>query len=135
MKQRWMFFLEFPCFLYDPENVDNLISGSSAFSKPSLYIWKFFVHVQLKPSLKDIELHLTSTRVFLGGSDDRESDSKVGNLSSGPWLLTLVFLPGETHKQRSLVGYSPWGCQESHTTEQLILYFHLLACEMSTIVW
>ena len=34
-------FLEFPCFLYDPTNVGNLISGSSAFSKPNLYIWKF----------------------------------------------------------------------------------------------
>ena len=43
----------------------------------------------------------------------------------GEWLLTLVFLPGETHKQRSLVGYSPWGCQESHTTEQLILSLSL----------
>ena len=48
-------FLEFPCFLYDPVNVGNLISGSSAFSKPSLYIWKFSVHVLLKPSLKDFE--------------------------------------------------------------------------------
>ena len=34
-------FLEFPCFLYDPTDVGNLISGSSAFSKSSLYIWKF----------------------------------------------------------------------------------------------
>ena len=34
-------FLEFPCFLYDPTNVGNLISGSSAFSKSNLYIWKF----------------------------------------------------------------------------------------------
>ena len=33
--------MEFPCFLYDPINVDNLISGSSAFSKTRLYIWKF----------------------------------------------------------------------------------------------
>ena len=48
-------FLEFPCFLYDPTNVGNLISGSSAFSKSSLYIWKFSVHVLLKPSLKDFE--------------------------------------------------------------------------------
>ena len=48
-------FLEFPCFLYDPTNVGNLISGSSAFSKPSLYIWKFSVHIPLKPSLKDFE--------------------------------------------------------------------------------
>ena len=44
-------FLEFPCFLYDPANVGNLISGSSAFSKSSLYIWKFSVHILLKPSL------------------------------------------------------------------------------------
>ena len=39
----------------------------------------------------------------------------------GEWLLTLVFLPGETHKQRSLVGYSPWGCKQSDTAEQLTL--------------
>ena len=44
-------FLEFPCFLYDPVNVGNLISGSSAFSKPSLYIWKFLVHLVPKPTL------------------------------------------------------------------------------------
>ena len=41
-------FLEFPCFLYDPAYVGNLISGSSAFSKSSLYICKFLVHVLLK---------------------------------------------------------------------------------------
>ena len=40
-------FLEFLCFLYDPENVGNLVSGSSAFSKSSLYAWKFSVHVML----------------------------------------------------------------------------------------
>ena len=44
-------FLEFLCFLYDPENVGNLVSDSSAFSKPSLNIWKFLVHAMLKPSL------------------------------------------------------------------------------------
>ena len=44
-------FLEFPCFLYDPVNVDNLISGSSSFSKPSLDVWKFLVHVVLKPGM------------------------------------------------------------------------------------
>ena len=48
-------FLVFPCFLYDPMNVDSLIYDSSAFSKPSLYIWNFSVHVLLKPSLKDFE--------------------------------------------------------------------------------
>ena len=54
------FFLEFPCFLHDLMNVGNLISGSSAFSKPSLYIQKFLVHVLLKPSLKDFEYNLAS---------------------------------------------------------------------------
>ena len=53
-------FLEFPCFFYDPADVGNLISGSSAFSKSSLYIWKFLVHILLKPSLKDFELYLAS---------------------------------------------------------------------------
>ena len=53
-------FLEFPCFVYDPTNVRNLISSSSASLKPSLYIWKFLVHVLLKPSLKDFEHNLAS---------------------------------------------------------------------------
>ena len=48
-------FLEFPCFFYDPTNIGNLISHPSAFSKSSLYIWNFSVHVLLKPSLKDFE--------------------------------------------------------------------------------
>ena len=53
-------FLESPCFFYDPANVDNLISGSSAFSKFSLYIWCFSIHVLLKPSLKEVEHCLAS---------------------------------------------------------------------------
>ena len=51
-------FLEFPCFLYDPVDVANLISGSSAFSKSSLNIWKFLVHVLLKPGLENFEHYL-----------------------------------------------------------------------------
>ena len=53
-------FLEFSCFFYDPTDVGNLISSSSAFSKSSLYIWKFLVHVLLKPHLKDFEHYLAS---------------------------------------------------------------------------
>ena len=53
-------FLELSCSLDDPADVGNLISGSSAFSKSSLYIWKFLVHVLLKPSLKDFEHYLAS---------------------------------------------------------------------------
>ena len=54
-------FLEFPCFLYDTANAGSLISGSSIFSKPRLNIWKFSVHIMLKPRLKDylIVLHQT----------------------------------------------------------------------------
>ena len=52
-------FLEFPCFFYDPTDVGNLISGSSAFSKSSLYIWKISVEL-LKPILKDFEHCLAS---------------------------------------------------------------------------
>ena len=47
--------LEFASFLYDSVNVGNLVSGSSAFSKSSLNIWKFSVHVLLKPGLKNFE--------------------------------------------------------------------------------
>ena len=51
-------FLKSTCFLHDPMNVGNLISGSSASSKPSLYIWTFSVHILMKPSLKDFEHYL-----------------------------------------------------------------------------
>ena len=53
-------FLEYPCFSYDPMDYGNLISGSSAFSKSTLYIWKFSLHVLLKPSLKNFEHYLAS---------------------------------------------------------------------------
>ena len=55
-----MFFLELSCFVYDPKDVGNLISGSSAFSKSSLNIWKFTFHVLLKPGLENFEHYFTS---------------------------------------------------------------------------
>ena len=70
-------------------------------------------------------------RCFPGRSDGKESACNAGDLGSIPglekspwrreWLPTPVFLPGEFHGWRSLVGYSPWGRQESDTTEQLRL--------------
>ena len=48
-------FLKFSSFFYDPADVGNLMSGSSAFSKSSLNIWKFMAHVLLKPGLEDFE--------------------------------------------------------------------------------
>ena len=53
-------FLELSCFFDDPADVDYLISGSSVFSKTSLYIWKFTVHVLLKPGLENFEHYFTS---------------------------------------------------------------------------
>ena len=53
-------FLELSCFFSDPTDVSNLISGSSAFSKTSLNIWKFMVHVLLKPSLENFERYFAN---------------------------------------------------------------------------
>ena len=53
-------FLELSCFLDGPVGVGNLISGSSAFSKSSLNIWKFMVHVLLKPGLENFEYYVAS---------------------------------------------------------------------------
>ena len=53
-------FLELSCFFHDLADVGNLISGSSAFSKTSLTIWKFTVDVLLKPGLENFKHHFTS---------------------------------------------------------------------------
>ena len=69
-------FLEFPCFFYDATVVSNLISGSSAFSKTSLNIRKFMVHVLLKPGLKNFERYFTITAI-------RPSNPTVGHRHRG----------------------------------------------------
>ena len=53
-------FLELSCFFNDPTNVGNLTSGSSAFSKSCLNIWKFMIHILLKPGLENFEHYFTS---------------------------------------------------------------------------
>ena len=55
-------FLELSCFYCDPTDIGNLISGSSAFSKSNLNIWRFSVHILLKPRLEDLERDLASMR-------------------------------------------------------------------------
>ena len=55
-------FLELCCFFDDPVDIGNLISSSSAFSKTSLNIWKFMVHILLKPGLENFEHYFTSMR-------------------------------------------------------------------------
>ena len=66
-------------------DVGNLASGSSAFSKSSLYIWKFSVHVLLKPGFNDFEHDLASID-FPGGSAGKEFSCHVGDLGSIPGL-------------------------------------------------
>ena len=57
-------FLELSCFLHDPADVGNLISGSSAFSKTSLNNREFTVHILLKPGLENFEHYFTSIKVY-----------------------------------------------------------------------
>ena len=56
-------FLTFSCFFYDPVDVDNLISGSSDFSKSSLSIWQLTVHVMFKPGLENFEHYFLSVQM------------------------------------------------------------------------
>ena len=69
-------FLEFSCFFYEPVDVGNVVSGSSAFSKSSLNIWKFLVHVLLKPRLENFKpCWENSTSISIYKSPGRDSDS------------------------------------------------------------
>ena len=58
-------FLELSCFFDDPTDAGTLISGSSAFSKSSLNIWKFSVHIQLKPDLENLSITLLACEMSL----------------------------------------------------------------------
>ena len=91
-------FLELSCFFNDPTDVGNLISGSSAFSKSSLNIWKFSVHILLKPHLEILSFSLLTCEIraivqnFPGGSDNKAFVYNVGDLGS---ILGLGRSPGE----------------------------------------
>ena len=106
-------FLELSCFFHDPADVGNLISGSSAFFKTSLNIWKFTVHVLLKPG------YIVVCKI----------------IRRRQWQPTPVLLPGKSHGWRSLVGCSPWGVAKSGTRLSdftFIFHFHALEKEMAT---
>ena len=73
--------LELSCFFDDPADVGNLTSGSSAFSKTSLNIWKFTVHVLLKPSLENFEHYFTSVLERINSRlEDAEHISDLENM-------------------------------------------------------
>ena len=122
-------FLEFSCFFYEPMDVSNLISGSSALSKSSLNIWKFSVHVLLKPGLENFEHYFASmwdecncgvVWTFFGIAVRWDWNTTFWRRQ---WQPTPVRLPGKSHGWRSLEGCSPWGCCELDTTEWLCFQF------------
>ena len=92
-----------------------------------LYLTQISTNTILEILLFDISL--STAHISLGGSDDKASTYSAGDLSLIPaagrfpwrkkWQPTPVFLPGKSHGQRSLAGYSPWGGKESDTTERL----------------
>ena len=110
-----MIFWNSHCFFNDPMDVGNLIPGFSAFSKSSLNIWKFTVHVLLMPGLENFEYYFDSVC----------NESNCAVVRRRQWHPTPVLLPGKPHGQRSLVGCSPWGHEESDTTERLHFHFSL----------
>ena len=79
-------FLEFSSFFYDPTDAGNLISGSSAFSNSSLNIWKFLVHILLKPSLKNFDHYLASMW--------NEEKAMATHSSTLAWKIPWVEEPG-----------------------------------------
>ena len=80
--------LKFHCFLYNPANVDNLVSSFSSFSKPSLDIWKFLVRMMLKPIMQDFKRDLTS----MGDECDcPEVSTFFGTTLLGKWDEDLLF--------------------------------------------
>ena len=74
-------------------------------------------------TIKSLEqLRCTPTRGFPGGAVVKEPTCQCRKCKSRKWQPTPVFLPEKSHGQRSLAGYSPWGCQEPDTTEQLRMH-------------
>ena len=120
------------CFFYDPMDVGNLTSASSAFFKSSLNIWKFMVHILLKSGLENFEHCFASVCDECNCvvvSDGKSVCLQCGRPGFDPWVgkipwrrkrqPTPVLLPGKSHGRRSLVGCSPWVHKESATTEWL----------------
>ena len=131
-------FLELSYFFHDPVDVGNLISGVSAFSKSSLNIWEFLIHILLKPSLEDFEDYFASMWGFPGGSAGNEFTCNAGDLGSIPGLWRSPGegkLPIPAFWPRESYGlYSPGGCKELGTTEWLSLASMWNECSCM-VVW
>jgi len=95
-------FMELSCFFHDPAEVGNLISGSSAFSKTSLNIWKFMVHVLLKPGLENFE-HFLLKKPSYGPAIPLlgiyPEETKIEKDMCIPLFTTALFIIPRTWKQ------------------------------------
>ena len=136
-------FLEFSCFFYDPTDVGNLISDSSAFSKSSLNIWKFTVHVVLKPGLENFEHYFASmwsevksfSHVWLFATPwtvAYQAPPSMGSSRKECWSGLPFPSPGDLPKP-GIEPRSP-GLQADALLSEPPGKLPLLACEMSAIV-
>ena len=105
------FFLEFPCFLYDPANVGNLISGSSAFSKPSLDIWSSWFTLFWGPACRILSMTLLA--------------SVVVHVLSRVWLFAT---PWTAACQASLTITNSWSLVKLMSIESVMPSNHLILC-------
>ena len=95
-------FLELPCFFYDPADVGNLISGFSAFSKSHCLLNLYADYIMQEPGLDE-----SQAGIKIAGRN--ANNLRYADDWRRKWKPTPLFLPGESHGQRSLEGYSPWG--------------------------
>ena len=97
-----MFSLEVSCFFDDPADLGNLISGCSAFSKTSLNIWKFTVHVLLKPGLENFEHYFASVITAMKLKDTYSLEKVMTNLDSTLKSRDIT-LPTKVHLVKAMV--------------------------------
>ena len=130
-------FLELPCFLYDPTNAGNLISVSSASLKPSLYIWKFWVYVLLKPSLKDFENNVASCEMstvvhFLFGTWKHEEVVPAPACTWSPSIPKLSSVLHDAYRLPRLYILT------AHTSLQMVppgSRVHIQSCVLTLRTW
>ena len=100
-------FLELSCFFNDPADVGNLISGSFAFSKSSLNIWKFSVHILLKPGLENFE-HYTDSMLLECNCAVVSENAMAPHSSTLAWKIPWTEEPGRLQSMGSLQVGHDW---------------------------
>ena len=101
-------FLELFCFFDDPADVGNLISGSSAFSKSNLNIWKFTVHILLKPGLENLKLNIQKTKIMSSITSWQIDGKTMGTVRDFIFWVSKITADGdsshEIKREHSLEG-------------------------------